>query len=174
MSNNRSFVAQFIAAILLVCPTILGSAASSNFVANRQAAQTGESTSITQFEGAQYSMKLPDEKKTKQVDGTLVLDSSAKAARFVTKSKTEVEIPYGSITSILYERTATPRYSAAILVSPLFLFSKSKKHYLTVQYKNAEGQGQFALIRFDKKNWQSAVATIEAQTGIKVERVEEK
>jgi hypothetical protein len=45
---------------------------------------------------------------------------------------------------------------------------------LTIQYKNAEGQGQFALIRFDKKNWQSAVATIEAQTGIKVERVEEK
>jgi hypothetical protein len=174
MSNNRSFVAQFIAAFLLVCPIIHGAAASSSAVANWPAAQTGEATSTTQFEGAQYSMKMPDEKKTKQVDGTLILDSSAKAARFVAKSKTEVEIPYGSITSLLYERTATPRYSAAILVSPLFLFSKSKKHYLTIQYKNGEGKGQFALIRFDKKNWQSAVAAVEAQTGIKVERVEEK
>jgi len=138
------------------------------------AAQTGAAASTTQFEGAQYYLKTPNEKKTKQVDGTLALDSSAKVARFVAKGKTEVEIPYGSITSLLYERAATPRYSAAVLVSPLFLFSKSKKHFLTIQYKNAEGQGQFALIRFDKKNWQSAVAAIEAQTGIKVERVEEK
>jgi hypothetical protein len=174
MPNNRSLVAQIITATLLVCLILPGAAASSNVVVNQQAAQTAEAPSATQFEGAQYSMKLPDQKKTKQVDGTLVLDSSTKAARFVTNSKTEVEIPYGTITSLLYERTATPRYSAAILVSPLFLFSKSKKHYLTIQYKNAEGQGQFALIRFDKKNWQSAVATIEAQTGIKVERVEEK
>jgi hypothetical protein len=44
----------------------------------------------------------------------------------------------------------------------------------SIQYKNAEGQGQFALIRFDKKNWQSAVAAVEAQIRIKVERVEEK
>jgi hypothetical protein len=130
--------------------------------------------SASQFESAQYHMKIPNEKKTKQIDGTFVLDPSAKAVRFVTKGKTEVEIPYGSITSLLYERAATPRYSAAVLVSPLFLFSKSKKHFLTIQYKDAEGQGQFALIRFDKKNWQAAVAAAEAQTGIKVERVEEK
>jgi len=174
MSNIRSLVAHFIAAILLVCPVILGAAASSNVVANWPAAQTDAATSTTQFEGAQYYLKTPNEKKTKQVDGTLVIDSSAKVARFVAKGKTEVEIPYGSITSLLYERAATPRYSAAVLVSPLFLFSKSKKHFLTIQYKNAEGQGQFALIRFDKKNWQPAVAAVEAQTGIKVERVEEK
>ena len=184
MSNIRYFVAHFIAAILLVCPVILGSAASSSVVANGPAAQTGaapsttqqtgEAPSTTQFQSAQYYLKTPNEKKTTQIDGTFVLDPSAKAARFVGKGKTEVEIPYGSITSLLYERAATPRYSAAVLVSPLFLFSKSKKHFLTIQYKNAEGQGQFALIRFDKSNWQAAVAAIEAQTGIKVERVEEK
>src|SRR5262245_17643918 len=184
MSNTRYFVAPFIAAILLVCPVILGAAASSSIVANGQAAQTGAAPSTTQqtgaepsttkFESAQYYLKTPNEKKTTQIDGTFVLDPSAKAARFVGKAKTEVEIPYGSITSLLYERAATPRYSAAVLVSPLFLFSKSKKHFLTIQYKNAEGQGQFALIRFDKSNWQAAVAAVEAQTGVKVERVEEK
>ncbi|MGH9877571.1 MAG: hypothetical protein ACRD5H_08025 [Nitrososphaerales archaeon] len=174
MSNIRSFVAHFIAAILIVCPVILGAAASSNVVANWPAAQTGEAASTTPFESAQYYLKTPNEKKTKQIDGTFVLDSSAKTARFVTKGKTEIEIPYGSITGLLYERAATPRYSAAVFVSPLFLFSKSKKHFLTIQYKNAEGQGQFALIRFDKKNWQPAVAAVEAQTGIKVERVAEK
>lgn len=174
MSNIRSFAAHFLAAILLVCSLILCAAASSNAVANRQEAKTDAATSTTQFEDAQYYQKSQNEKKSKQVDGTFVLDSSAKAVRFVAKGKSEVEIPYGSITSLLYERTATPRYSAAILVSPLFLFSKSKKHFLTIQYKNVEGEGQFALIRFDKNNWQTAVAAVEAQTGIKVERVEEK
>jgi len=129
MSNIRTFVAHFIAAILLVCPVILGAAASSNVVANGQAAQTGAATSNTQFEGAQYYLKTPSEKKTKQIDGTFVLDPSVKAARFEANGKTEVEIPYGSITSLLYERAATPRYSAAVLVSPLFLLSKSKKHF---------------------------------------------
>jgi hypothetical protein len=174
MSNIRYLVAPFIAAILLACPVILSAAASSSVVANGQAAQTSAEPSTTKFESAQYYLKTPNEKKTTQIDGTFVLDPSAKAARFVGKAKTEVEIPYGSITSLLYERAATARYSAAVLVSPLFLFSKSKKHFLTIQYKNAEGQGQFALIRFDKSNWQAAVATVEAQTGIKVERVEEK
>src|SRR5262252_5740643 len=129
MSNISSFVAHFIAAILLACPVILGAAASPKVVANWPAAQTGPATSTTQFDGAQYYLKTPNEKKTKQVDGTLVLDSSAKVARFVANGKTEVEIPYGSITSLLYECAATPRYSAAVLVSPLFLLSKSKKHF---------------------------------------------
>src|SRR5215510_11152348 len=101
MSNIRPFVAHFIAAILLVCPVILGAAASSSVVAKGQEAQTGAATSTTQFDGAQYYLKTPNEKKTKQIDGTLVLDSSAKAARFEAKGKTEVEIPYGSITSLL-------------------------------------------------------------------------
>src|SRR5262245_2254583 len=140
MSNIRSFVAHFIAAILLVFPVILGTAASSNVAANWPAAQIGAATSTTQFEGAQYYLKTPNEKKTKQVDGTLVLDPSAKVARFEAKGKTEVEIPYGSITSLLYERAATPRYSAAVLVSPLFLFSKSKKHFLTVSTKTPKGR----------------------------------
>src|SRR5262249_39215453 len=184
MSNIRSFVAHFIAAILLVCPVILGAATSSSVVANGPAAQTGTAPSTTQqtdtapstaqFESAQYYLKTPNQKKTTQIDGTFVLDPSAKAARFVGKDKTEVEIPYGSITSLLYERAATPRYSAAVLVSPLFLFSKSQNRVWSSQYRSAEGRGQCALSWFDKNNWQAAVAAVEAQTGIKVERVEEK
>jgi len=96
--------------------------------------------------------------------------------RFVVKDKdmTLLELPYSNITSAVYERAATPRYAAAVLVSPLFLFTKSKKHFLTVQYKGKDGQGQFALIRLDKKNYQMALAMIEAQTGIKIERHEDK
>jgi hypothetical protein len=63
---------------------------------------------------------------------------------------------------------------AAILVSPFFLFSHSKKHYLTIQYTDDAGTGQFVSIHLDKKNAREAVATAEASTGKKVEREEEK
>lgn len=174
MSNIRSFVAHLIVAVLLVWPTILVAATSSIVSAGALATQTGAATGPVQFESAQYYLKTPNEKNAKPIDGILVLDAAAKTARFVAKDKTQFEIAYSDITNLLYERTATPRYSAAIFVSPLFLFSKSKKHFLTIQYKNPEGQGQFAMIRLHKKNWQTAVATVEAQTGIKVERTEER
>jgi hypothetical protein len=170
MSNIRSFVTHLIVAVLLVWPVKFVVAASSSVGADALAAQTAP----TPFDNAQYYLKTPNEKNAKPIDGVLVLDATAKTARFVAKGKTEFEIPYSGVTNLLYERTATPRYSAAVLISPLFLFSKSKKHFLTIQYKNSEGQGQFALIRLDKKNWQTAIATVEAQTGIKVERTEER
>jgi len=154
---------------------LLASVSISTFITAAGLAQAQKADSASsQFDNAQYYLKTPNEKNAKPIDGMLVLDATAKTARFVAKDKTQFEIAYSGITGLLYERTATPRYSAAVLVSPLFLFSKSKKHFLTIQYKNPEGQGQFALIRLDKKNWQIAVATVEAHTGIKIERAEER
>src|SRR5262249_59421769 len=111
----------------LVCPVILGIAASSNVVANWPAAQTGAATSTTQFEGAQYYLKTPNEKKTKQVDGTLVLDSSAKVARFAAKGKTEVEIPYGSITTLLMNGRP-PRVNRRPFSSHLYFSSPNRRN----------------------------------------------
>ena len=128
----------------------------------------------SQFDDAEYYVKTPNENKAKPIGGVLVFDTGAKTVRFLHKGKAEIEIPYGSVTSLLYERTAKPRYTAAILISPLFLFSKSKKHFLTIQYKSADGRGEYALIRLDKKNYQPALAMVEAQTSIKVERTEER
>ena len=75
---------------------------------------------------------------------------------------------------MLYERTSKPRYAEAILLSPLFLFAHSKKHFLTIQYTDADGQGKFAMIHLDKGNARDVVAAAEAETGKKVERTEER
>lgn len=133
-----------------------------------------QSSAQSQFQDAEYLMKVPNEKKPKNVEGTLVFDSAAKAVRFTSKGANQLDIQYSTITGMLYERTSKPRYAAAILLSPLFIFSKSKKHFLTLQYKGPDGQGQFALVRLHKKNFQTALATAEAQTGIKIERNEER
>ncbi len=49
-----------------------------------------------------------------------------------------------------------------------------RKHYLTIQYTDAAGAGQYAIVHLDKKRAQRVVATAESETGKKVERIEEK
>jgi hypothetical protein len=75
---------------------------------------------------------------------------------------------------MLYERTSKPRYGLAILVSAIFIFTKSKAHYLTIQYKQPDGQGDFVIVRLHKDDYQMALATAEAHTGEKMERTEER
>jgi hypothetical protein len=109
------------------------------------------------------------------VKGTLSFDVEKKSAEFLDqKGEPTFSIKYDKIKTILYEKTSTPRYAEAVLISPLFLFSHSKKHFLTIQYTDATGSGQFVIVHLDKKNARAAVAVAEAQTGKKVEQVEEK
>jgi len=75
---------------------------------------------------------------------------------------------------MLYERTSKPRYAEAVLLSPLFIFSHSKKHSLTIQYSETDGPGKFAMIHMDKGNARDILAAAEAETDKKVERTEEK
>ena len=136
-----------------------------------------EEPKVSNFDSAEY-IKLSaggDKKTADRIGGTLSFNNDKKTVEFLDKKGLpEFSIKYDSIKSLLYERTSTPRYVAAILVSPFFLFSHSKKHYLTIQYNDDGGTGQFVSIHLDKKNAREVVATAEASTGKKVEREEEK
>jgi hypothetical protein len=127
-----------------------------------------------QFDDAQMIVKAPGEEKPQAIKGTLVMDPEAQSIRFIGNGVTQLDIPYKSITGMLYERTAKPRYGWGLLVSWPLLFTKSKSHYFTIQYKNPAGAGDFAIIRLHKKNYQMALATVEAQTSMKIERTEER
>lgn len=132
---------------------------------------------ISNFDSAEYIKVATgaDKKTATRISGTLSFNNEKKAVEFLDyKGAPAFSVKYDAIKSLLYERTSTPRYVAAILVSPFFLFSHSKKHYLTIQYTDDAGTGQFVSIHLDKKNARDAVATAEAATGKKVEREEEK
>lgn len=117
-----------------------------------------------------FFRKDPGQKKAKQYDGVLFFDPQSRTVRFTGKKECTVEIPYDKITAIHYERTAKPRYALAIAVTWLFLFSKSKSHYLTFEYTDSANTGQVALFRLHKDHYQLAVSTAESQTGKKVDR----
>jgi hypothetical protein len=129
------------------------------------------------FDHSEYmqATSAGQKKAAPAVKGTLSFDTEKKSVDFLDqKGSTAFSIKYDRIKNILYEKTSTPRYAEAVLISPLFVFSHSKKHFLTIQYTDDAGAGQFVIIHLDKKNAREAVAMAEAQTGKKVEQVEEK
>ena len=131
----------------------------------------------TKFDHAEYlKPKTEGQKKDDHpVKGSISFDRDKKMVEFADeKGVSVVSIPDDKIKSILYEKTSKPRYAEAILISPFFLFTHSKKHFLTIQYTDTDGQGKFAMIHLDKGNSRDVVAAAEAETGKKVERAEEK
>lgn len=129
------------------------------------------------FNHAEYmqATSAGQKKAAPSVKGALSFDTEKKCVDFVDEKGAQAfSIKYDSIKNILYEQTSKPRYAEAILISPLFIFAHSKKHFLTIQYSDAAGTGQFVIVHLDKKNAREAVALAESQTGKKVEQVEEK
>jgi len=109
------------------------------------------------------------------IKGHVIFDTEKKAVEFQNeKGEQIVSIPYDKIKSILYEKTSRPRYAEAILLSPFFLFSKTKKHFLTFQYTDENGNGKFMMLHMDKSNAMDIANAAEAETGLKVSREEEK
>ena len=127
------------------------------------------------FDKAEYiKPTAAGSKKGETVGGTLRFDTTKKEVEFVDKKgNPDLSVKYDSIKSMLYERTAKPRYTEGFLLAWPLLFTKSKKHYLTIQYADAAGAGKFAIIHLDKSNFREAVDRAESETGKKVERVEE-
>ncbi|MGH9429395.1 MAG: hypothetical protein ACRD2L_24180 [Terriglobia bacterium] len=94
--------------------------------------------------------------------------SQEKVAKFAWK-KGEVTIPYDKITSLEYGQKAGRRIGVAVAVSPLFLFSKKRKHYVTIGFTDEQGKPQGAVLELAKGKVRSALSTLETRSGKQVE-----
>jgi hypothetical protein len=88
--------------------------------------------------------------------------------RFETRS-TLVEVPYESINVLEYGQNADRRFLLAAAISPLFLLSKKRTHFLTVGYADDGGHQQALVFRVAKGDIRAVLASLEARTGRKVE-----
>jgi hypothetical protein len=109
-----------------------------------------------------------------RIGGTLTSDAKKKEVSFDANGNVPFRIPAESIKSIYYERTSKPRYAAGLLIAWPLLFTRSKQHYLTIQYTDTPGDGKFQIVQLDKSNVRTALETIEADTGIKIDRSAER
>ena len=83
--------------------------------------------------------------------------------------KGRLEAPYRGINSLEYGQKAGRRLGLAITVSPLFLLSKKRRHYLTIGYLDEQGGQQAIVLELGKKIVRSTLAGLEARTGLRVE-----
>jgi hypothetical protein len=74
-------------------------------------------------------------------------------------------IPWASIEEAEYGQKAGRRVKTAIFLSPLALFGKSRKHYVTLTWKDATDAEQTAVLEFDKDDIRQVLAVIKARTG---------
>jgi hypothetical protein len=81
----------------------------------------------------------------------------------------ELRIPYESFNSLEYGQKAGRRLGLSIALSPLFLLSKKRRHYLTVGFLDAEAQQQAVIFELGKNIVRATLAGLEAQTGLKIE-----
>ncbi len=130
---------------------------------------TNAQTTAERFEKVKY-IKTTDKKKAEEIEGELLLDRQTGQLRFQFKGTELFKVERSQVTNLLYERDSKPRYAAALLIAWPLIFTKSKKHFLTVQYKNAAGQGEFTVLHLDKGNYKEILAAAEAALGVKVER----
>lgn len=81
----------------------------------------------------------------------------------------ELRIPYESVNSLEYGQKAGRRLGLSIALSPLFLLSKKRRHYLTLGFKDSAGSQQAVMFELGKEIVRTTLVGLAAQTGLKVE-----
>ncbi len=92
---------------------------------------------------------------------------------FITRRLT-LHVPYDKVNTLEYGQHVGRRYAEAVLLSPLFLLSKSRKHFVTVGYVDARGRQQALVMQVNKNDVRAVLAELEAKTGRRVEYTDDK
>ena len=100
---------------------------------------------------------------TVKVDMTVTF--TAATVTFVPIKKADpIDVPYTAMTSLVYDRRSRVRK----LFGPRT--GKAEDHFLTIQYKTSTGRGEYIEVEMGKDTAPRMIATMEARSGIKIER----
>jgi hypothetical protein len=83
--------------------------------------------------------------------------------------KGSFDIPYDTIRTIEYGQKAGRRLGVAVLVNPVFLLSKKRKHFLTIGYKDSAGAQNGVVLELPKGMPKSMIMILEAKSGVRCE-----
>lgn len=97
------------------------------------------------------------------------LDTRNEAELVFTSPKGSFSIPYSQVTSLEYGQKAGRRVGVAIVITVWALFSKKRKHFLTIGFKDVEGKQQGVVMEIPKGTAKTMLTIFEARSGQKVE-----
>ncbi len=81
----------------------------------------------------------------------------------------QFSIPYDRVNDLEYGQKAGRRLGLAIAITWMALFSKKRKHFLTVGFKDDNDKQQAAVFELGKNIVRVTLASLEARTGKKIE-----
>jgi hypothetical protein len=87
---------------------------------------------------------------------------------FVSRKAT-MKVLYERVNLLEYGQQVSRRYALAILVSPVLILSRKRKHFLTVGFTDDEGRQQALVFLVEKNAIRTVLASLEARTGRRVE-----
>ena len=103
-----------------------------------------------------------------KVEGVLATTDETKLVFIGEKNGGMIEIPWKKIEEAEYGQKVGRRVKSAIFLSPLVLFSKARRHYLTITYKDAKDEPQSAVLELGKDTVRTTLVVIETRMGRKV------
>jgi hypothetical protein len=93
---------------------------------------------------------------------------------FLFRSKqASVRIPYQSVNTIEYGQKVSRRYVSALLISPVLLLARKRRHFLTVGYTDDQGRQQAMVFAIGKRDIRAVLVGLEAKTGRRIEYQDE-
>jgi hypothetical protein len=78
-------------------------------------------------------------------------------------------IPYDRVNDLEYGQKAGRRLGLALTISPWLLFSKKRKHFLTIGFQDENDKQQAAVFEIGKDIVRTTLASMEARTGKKID-----
>ena len=160
---------KFVVLGLLFCLVLDGTILAG--LSSKKAAYQGGTTKDKDFPGAKDA-----------VEGTLNTGDEKELEFEYTLNKVHrvYSIPYNQIIDIEYGQKAGRRVGAAvataILISPVglfLLFSKKRKHFVTIGYKGIDDKDQVAVFELGKDIVRTTLAILETRSGKKIEYQDE-
>ena len=97
------------------------------------------------------------------------LDLTGRDALGFSSGQVQLNIEYRKINTLEYGQNVSRRYAAAVLISPVLLLSKSRKHFVTLGYVDPDGNQQALVFRVEKGDIRTVLASLEARTGRRIE-----
>jgi hypothetical protein len=85
----------------------------------------------------------------------------------------KLQVPYERINDLEYGQKAGRRLGVAIALTWMALFSKKRRHFLTIGYKDDADKQQAAVFELGKNTVRVTLASLEARTGRKVDYEDE-
>ena len=109
-----------------------------------------------------------------KTEGTLNLDDEGMAV--FTYGSAKFELPYQQVTILEYGQKAGRRVGATVAGFAAFgipgliaLFSKKRKHFLSIALTDSNGKNQAMVLELSKGHVRTVLKTFEARTGKKIE-----